>query len=61
MTGVPFTLIRRIRRRQARGLRLPDGKLYARRGIYVAHRDDKVITDVWLSWRPYPQEGDGND
>jgi hypothetical protein len=54
MTGRPITLINRVRRRQAQALRLPDGRIYARRGAHVAHRDDEVITDVWLCWRPYP-------
>ena len=58
MTGRPLTLVNRVRRRNARTLRLPDGKLYARRGAHLAHRDDAVITDVWLCFIPNERESD---
>lgn len=61
LTGVPITLVNRVRRREARPLHLADGKIYARRGPHVAYRDERVITDVWLRFLPYPTERENHD
>lgn len=56
MVARPVTLVQRVRRRAAHGLRPPDGRLYARRGIHLAHTDERAVTDVWLMFVPYPEE-----
>lgn len=56
MVGAPVSLVDRIRRRRARALHLPDGKLHAYMTNRTVTDDGREIADIWLCFKPTPRK-----